>query len=49
VPTRFLTPAVFRSAMVFGKGMLAARHSGINTVMHPVLLDLYLSEGWLVD
>jgi spermidine synthase len=48
-PTRFLTPAVFRGAMVFGKGMLEARHSEVNTLMHPVLLDLYLSESWLVD
>jgi spermidine synthase len=49
VPTRFLTPAVFRGAMAFGKGMLTARHSEVNTLMHPVLLDLYLSESWLVD
>ncbi len=48
-PTRFLTPEVFRSTAAFGKGMLASRHRAVNTLMHPVLLDYYLHESWLVE
>ena len=47
--TRYLTPEVFRSATVFGKGELAARNDEVNTLMRPVLLSLYLHESWLTD
>ncbi len=49
VPTRYLTPDVFRSATVFGMNALDSRHTAINTLMRPVLLDYYLNESWLVD
>lgn len=47
--TRYLTPDVFRSAMVFGKGRLESKHREINTLMRPVLLDLYTREGWKIE
>ena len=47
--TRYLTPQVFRSALVFGKGELEARSDEVNTLMRPVLLSLYLHESWLSD
>ena len=49
VPTQYLTPDVFRSQTVFGKQMLSARHSEINTLLFPVLLSLYNNESWLLD
>jgi spermidine synthase len=49
VPTRYLTPAVFQSQTVFGKGMLDARHTEINTLLFPVLLTFYNNESWLLD
>jgi len=47
--TRYLTPERFQGAMAFGKGALRARHDGINTLLHPVLLDLYLHASWLSE
>ncbi len=47
--TRYLTPDVFRSALVFGKGELEADTDEVNTLMRPVLLGLYLHESWLSD
>jgi spermidine synthase len=47
--TRYLTPDVFRSALVFGKGELDSRNHEVNTLMRPVLLSLYLHESWLSD
>lgn len=49
VPTRYLTPAAFRRATVFGKGELTAKRIEVNTLMNPVLLDLYVRYGWNVD
>jgi len=49
VPTRYLTPAVFQSQTVFGKGMLDAGHTQINTLLFPVLLTFYNNESWLLD
>ncbi|MCG8638054.1 MAG: polyamine aminopropyltransferase [Desulfobacterales bacterium] len=49
VPTRFLTPEVFRRQMVFGKGMLETDREEINTLLFPVLLSLYNHESWLLD
>jgi len=47
--TRYLTPQVFHSSLVFGKGELEAGSDEVNTLMHPVLLSLYLHESWLSD
>ena len=51
--TSYLTKEVFRGALVFGKGrlesQLAREDQAVNTLMRPVLLDLYLHESWLVD
>ncbi len=49
VPTRYLTPQVFKSQTVFGKGMLEAKHTEINTLLFPVLLTFYNNESWLLD
>lgn len=49
VPTRFLTPEVFRRELVFGKGMNQSRHTEINTLLFPVLLSYYNHESWLLD
>lgn len=52
VETAYLTPDVFRSAMVFGKSALtsAPEFAGkINTLMEPALLHLYTAESWKVE
>ncbi len=49
VPTRFLTPEVFRRELVFGKGMNQSRHTEINTLLFPVLLSYYNHESWLLE
>lgn len=49
VSTRYLTPEVFRRAMVFGKGWLSAKNTEVNTLMHPVLLQYYVNESWLIE
>ncbi|MFA6009695.1 MAG: polyamine aminopropyltransferase [Desulfobacteraceae bacterium] len=47
--TRYITPEVFRSALVFGKGRLDETNKEINTLMRPVVLDLYTREGWKIE
>jgi spermidine synthase len=47
--TRYLTPELFRSALVFGKGAFDSENHEVNTLMRPVLLGLYLHESWLAD
>lgn len=49
VPTRFLTPEVFKRQLVFGKGMLTPRRHEVNTLLFPVLLSLYNHESWLLE
>jgi spermidine synthase len=49
VGTRYLSEEVFQSSLVFGKGALTAKNSGINTLMEPVLLRYYQDESWLVE
>ena len=49
VKTRYISPEVFKSARVFGKGRLESRNREVNTLMHPVILDLYTREGWKID
>ncbi|MCF8091724.1 MAG: polyamine aminopropyltransferase [Desulfotignum sp.] len=49
VPTRFLTPALFKSELAFGKGTFETADTSINTLLNPVLLTLYNHESWLLD
>ncbi len=49
VSTRYLTPDVFRKAMVFGKGWLQSKHSEVNSLMRPILLEYYVGESWLIE
>ncbi|MCF6247706.1 MAG: hypothetical protein L3J69_10125 [Desulfobacula sp.] len=49
VPTRFITPQVFKSELVFGKGDLETTNTQINTLLDPVLLSIYNHESWLLD
>lgn len=49
VPTRFLTPDVFRGELAFGKGLLTTDKTCVNTLLYPVLLNLYNHESWLLD
>jgi spermidine synthase len=49
VDTRFLTPDLFRSELVFGKGQLETDRKEINTILYPVLLTIYNHESWLLD
>jgi spermidine synthase len=46
--TTFITPELFKSALVFGKGELVSDRREINTLMKPVLLDIYTKNAWLV-
>lgn len=49
VPTRYITPEVFRSSLVFGKKELVSKYNEVNTLMYPILLHYYLKESWLTD
>ena len=49
VETKYLTPRVFQSARVFGKGMLNTKDTRISTWMNPVILDLYTHQAWKYD
>ncbi|WDP91376.1 MAG: polyamine aminopropyltransferase [Desulfobacter sp.] len=49
VPTQYLTPEVFRSQTIFGKGMLETQTKEINTLLFPVLLTLYNHESWQLE
>ncbi len=49
VPTSYISPELFRASLVFGKGDLISRHREVSTLMRPVVLDYYLSEGWKVE
>lgn len=49
VPTRFITPEVFRSELVFGKGDLDTADTRVNTLLQPVLLSIYNHESWLLE
>ncbi|HSE34644.1 MAG TPA: polyamine aminopropyltransferase [Candidatus Paceibacterota bacterium] len=47
--TQFLTPDVFRSELVFGKGMLHTNETAVNTLMQPVLLSYYVDRAWQIE
>ncbi|MBU1345093.1 MAG: spermidine synthase, partial [Proteobacteria bacterium] len=49
VPTRFITPQVFKSELVFGKNDLDTTNKLINTILHPALLSIYNHESWLLE
>ncbi|PIE68326.1 MAG: spermidine synthase, partial [Deltaproteobacteria bacterium] len=49
IPTRYLTPEVFCSQIVFGKGMLETSNAEINTLLFPVLLTLYNHDAWQLE
>lgn len=49
VPTRFITPLVFKSELVFGKGQLETTSTQINTILYPALLSIYNHESWLLE
>lgn len=49
VRTKYLTPEVFRSALVFGKGSLTSKYDDVNTLMYPTLLEKYTKESWKID
>lgn len=43
---RYLTPEIFQSARVFGKGAFESLHTKANRLMEPALLRFYLAESW---
>ena len=45
VETKYLTPEVFKKALVFGKGMLDSKFDDISTLMEPTILERYL-KSW---
>jgi len=49
VDTKFITPDVFKSELVFGRGMLETDRKKINTILYPVLLTIYNHESWLLE
>ncbi|WP_304511454.1 hypothetical protein [Desulfobacula sp.] len=49
VPTRFITPEVFKSELVFGKDDLTTKNRQINTILYPALLSIYNHESWLLE
>ncbi|MCP3875940.1 MAG: polyamine aminopropyltransferase [Desulfobacteraceae bacterium] len=48
-PTRFITPQVFKSELVFGKDSFVTTNTQINTILNPALLSIYNHESWLLD
>ncbi len=47
--TKFLTPDLFRSQLIFGKSQLETKRQEINTILYPVLLSIYNHESWLLE
>ncbi|MCP4969109.1 MAG: polyamine aminopropyltransferase [Arcobacter sp.] len=47
VETSYITPDVFRRALIFGKGELITNNKDINTLMNPKLLEIYTKNSWL--
>ena len=47
VDTSYITPDVFRKALIFGKGELYTDNTDINTLMNPKLLQIYTKNSWL--
>lgn len=43
----YLTPDVFKSSFIFGKGELHTEDTSINTLMGPTLLNTYIKNSWL--
>ena len=48
VETEYVSDALARSSFVFGKGALDGE-SQVNTMMQPVLIDLYNNASWKVE
>ncbi len=49
VPTKYITPDVFRRELIFGKDELSTSNQLINTILHPNLLSIYNHESWLLE
>lgn len=49
VETRWITPEVFRSELVFGKDARAVEFNEVSTLMRPVVLDYYIHDGWKIE
>jgi spermidine synthase len=49
VPTKFITPQVFKSELIFGKNELESERKEINTILYPALLSIYNHESWLLE
>lgn len=49
IPTRFITPQVFKSELIFGKDALKTTNKQINTILYPALLSIYNHESWLLE
>lgn len=49
VPTKYITPQVFRRELIFGKNELVTSNQLINTILHPNLLSIYNHESWLLE
>ena len=47
IETTYITPNVFRKALVFGKGELFTENTSINTLMNPTLFHIYTKNSWL--
>jgi spermidine synthase len=45
--TSFLTLELFKNSLHFGKNELISEHKSINTLMSPVLLNIYNTNSWL--
>ncbi len=46
VKTLFLTDAIFKAELEFGKDLLKSDRNDINTIINPVLLSIYTHECW---
>ena len=45
----YLTPETLKANLSFGKGILETKNTDVNTIMNPILLSYYVSEGWRID
>jgi len=47
IKTDYLTPDIFKKSFIFGKKELITKDKRINTLMNPILLQIYTKNSWL--
>jgi spermidine synthase len=45
----YITPEIFKSNLHFGKNVLMTSNKDVNTLMNPVLINYYVTDGWKIE